>query len=148
MSKKLIFAALLFAGAAGAQAQNMPEDPYGDATVTRAEAEARIGERFAELDTDKDGTLTAAEFSAGRQGSGRRGGGLGGGGLAGGGMGRLDADGDGKLAKSEYVGSMLSRFDRLDANQDGQLTKAERDEARARMMERMREGGWGGGSEN
>lgn len=136
MPKKLIFAALLLAAATGAQAQNLPEDPYGDATVTRAEAEARAGERFAGLDTNKDGLITAEEMLAGREGPRRRGGGLG----------RADADGDGKLTKPEFVSMQLNRFDRLDANSDGQLTKAEREQAVARMMQRMREGGWGGGS--
>lgn len=137
MNKKLIFAALLLASAAGAQAQNLPEDPYGDATVTRAEAEARAGERFAALDANKDGLIAAEELAAGGDGPRRAGG-----------VGRADANGDGKLAKDEYVASQLNRFDRQDANQDGQLTKAERDQARARMMERMREGGWGGASGN
>jgi len=135
--------------AAPASAQMGPVDPFGDATVARADAAAQGARRFDTLDTDHDGNLTPAEMAAGRPArpSGadrpRRGGGMG--------MGRMaDANGDGKVSKDEYVAMQLRMFDRMDADHDGQLTKAERQAAfeqmRARMMERM-SGNMGGGDE-
>lgn len=126
-------------------------DPYGDAAVSRKDAEAQAAARFATLDTDKDGVLSPDELRAGRpdRGPRERRGGDGAGGRRGGGMARmLDANGDGKISRDEYVAGTLRRFDMADTNHDGLLTKAERDAAReamrARMEERMR-GMMGGG---
>jgi hypothetical protein len=146
MKKQLVAVAIAAAGICStAQAQDgPPADPWGDATVTRAEDEAKAGERFAALDKNADGSLSAEEMAAaapqGPGGGGRRGG-------SGGGMRRADADGDGKVSKEEFTTAQLRRFDMQDGNKDGQLTKAERDAARAEMMSRMREGGgFGGGN--
>lgn len=113
-----------------------PADPYGDATVTRADELTAIGARFDALDANKDGSLSADELAVGAPAGGRGG--------PGGGRGpgsRADADGDGKVSKDEYVTSQLRRFDSQDADKDGKLTKAERDSAR----ERRGQGGPGGG---
>jgi len=128
----------------------MMRDPFGDATVSRKDAEASAAARFAALDTDKDGFLSPAELAAARParpgGEGRR---LRGNGPRGGGMMRMDANGDGKVSRDEFITGTLRRFDMMDANHDGQLTKAERQAAfeaiRARMEERMRERFQGGG---
>ena len=63
----------------------------------------------------------------------------------------MDANGDGKVMRDEFVAGTMHRFDLMDADHDGQLTKAERQAAleamRARMEERMRAmmgGGMGG----
>ena len=135
----------------------MLRDPFGDATVSRKDAEAQANARFTALDTDKDGSLSPAELAAARP---ARPGGEGGRRGAGGGMGRmLDSNGDGKVSQGEFVAGTLRRFDMMDTNHDGQLTKTERQAAieamRARMQERMRErmmgeggggmGGMGGG---
>jgi len=147
MKKQLVVAAIAVAGMCSAapglaQAQDgPPADPWGDATVARADEEAKAAERFAAIDKDTDGSLSAEELAAAPQGpggGGRRGG-------PGGGMRRADTDGDGKVSKAEYVAAQLRRFDMQDGNKDGQLTKAERDAARAEMMSRMREGGGPGG---
>jgi hypothetical protein len=137
-------------GASGAAP--MMRDPFGDATILRKDAEAQAAARFDALDTDKDGSLSSAELAAARpQRPGGEAGGRGGQwrgegsgrGPGRGGMGRMmDANGDGKVTKDEFVTATLRRFDRMDADHDGQLTKAERQAAfaamRARMEERMR----------
>lgn len=124
-----------------ALAQPMPqEDPWGSATVTRDQAEAKANERFDALDSNRDGALSAEEIAAAMPAGGGRGPGG-----PGSGMRRADADRDGKITKAEFAASQLRRFDSQDENKDGQLTKEERDAAMARMMLRMQGGGgWGG----
>lgn len=123
-------------------------DPFGDATVLRSDAEAQAAARFAALDSDRDGKLTAAELRAARperpgprpegrrvgRGPGDRGPGMG--------MARmLDGNGDGAISRDEFVAGTLRRFDMADADRDGRLTKPERAVAmeamRARMEQRM-----------
>lgn len=134
--RMMIAAAVLATGFAGAvHAQDAFEDPFGDATVSRADAEKAAGDRFDAIDTNHDGAVTAEEMAASPEGQMRRRPGLG----------RADADGDGKLTKAEYTTGAMRRFDMADADHDGQSTKAERDEARAQMMARMMMGGGGGG---
>lgn len=122
MSKFTVLGALALATfAVSAQAQmGQRGDPYGDATVTKAEVNAAAATRFAELDTNKDGSLSEDEM--GRMGRM---------------MAQADADKDGKLSAPEFTAQQGSRFDTQDANHDGQLTKAERDTFRQQMMERM-----------
>ena len=131
-------AALAVGLASVAQAQAF-QDPWGDATVARADEEAKAGERFAVADANHDGAISTDELEAASQGqrgpNGDRGGG--------GGLRRADANEDGKITKDEFVSAQLRRFDMQDANKDGQLTKAERDTARAARM-RNGGGGWGG----
>ena len=140
MKKVLIAAAVTAFGIySAAQAQPMPPpDPWGEATVTRAEAETKAGERFDSVDADHDGALSQAEMDALMPGRGGRGG-------PGMGMRRADTDGDGKITRAEFVAAQLSRFDRDDTDHDGKLTQDERETARAQMMLRMQGGGWGGG---
>ena len=134
MTRYTIVAALAAAGLCGAaHAQSPRPDPWGDATVSRADEQKQAEERFDALDTDHDGSLSAKEQAAAQNQRGPGGGGLR----------RADTDGDGKIGKQEYVDAQLRRFDMRDADKDGQLTKAERDAARA---QRMRQGGFGGGS--
>ena len=40
-------------------------------------------------------------------------------------LGRMDKDGDGKIAKSEAIGRMVERFDQMDADKDGFVTTKE-----------------------
>lgn len=125
-------------------AGGMMRDPFGDATVWRAQVQAEAGARFAVLDTDKDGSLSPAEMAAGRPArpggaarSPRPGRGAGGAARMG------DANGDGRIVREEFVAGSLRRFDMMDADRDGQLTRPERQAAmqamRARIQERMRE---------
>ena len=124
-------AAVTMSGVAFAQGGPMP-DPYGDTTVTKADFANAAAERFDQLDTNHDGTLSADEIDK-ASGPGARG------------LRRADTNGDGSVSKDEFMTMQNSRFDMMDSNHDGKLTKAERDAFRASMMQRMRSGGWGGG---
>lgn len=84
---------------------------------------------FRTFDSDKDGTITAAEINAGTET-------------------RLkdnDADGDGALSLKEFEGvwmemlrnRMVDAFQRFDDDGDGRITKAEVDEKTSWMMSRM-----------
>jgi hypothetical protein len=129
---KLLAMAAAISVSGTAMAQNgPPPDPYGDATVAKAEFDKAGAARFDQLDTNKDGNLSAAEIAA-APGGGR-------------GLSRADANGDGAVSKAEYAAGQAQRFDAQDANHDGQLTKAERDTARQQMMDRMRANGGPGG---
>lgn len=116
----------------------MRVDANHDGTTTRAEMVARTEARFAAMDTDKDGKITAAERHAARQAmrakrhrDGRRGGG-------GYGM-RGKPDGDGLVTRADALQRAASRFDRLDTNRDGTLDASER--AAARPMRGARKAG-------
>jgi Ca2+-binding EF-hand superfamily protein len=124
--------------AVSAQAQRGPmQDPFGDATVSKADVSAAAAKRFTGLDANQDGALGADEL--GRMARM---------------MGQADTNKDGKLSSDEFAAMEASRFDMMDGNRDGQLTKAERDDFRQQMMARMRAmqgaegfggGGFGGG---
>jgi hypothetical protein len=134
--KKLTIAVAMATGllAVPALAQGgPPPDPYGDATVTKADVEKAATDRFATLDTNKDGSLSPEERRAGGPGGG---GGFRGGGGGGGAGGPPPAQ---NLA--EYVAAQSGRFDQQDADHDGKLTKAERDAFRAAMIARFQQGG-------
>jgi hypothetical protein len=135
MKKFVLLAMAAAIGVSGpvlAQGGPMP-DPYGDTTVAKADAEKAAGERFDQLDTNHDGSLSADEVEAASNGPGGRG------------LHRADANGDGKIGKDEYLNAQKMRYDMMDADHDGQLTKAERDAFRAQMRARMGGGGMGGG---
>ncbi|RVU33673.1 hypothetical protein EOI86_21190 [Hwanghaeella grinnelliae] len=84
---------------------------------------------FRTFDTDKDGTVTAAEINAETE---RR-------------MSGNDANGDGALSLEEFQGvwmemlrnRMVDAFQRFDDDGDGVITKAEVDEKTSWMMSRM-----------
>ncbi|MEA3062461.1 MAG: hypothetical protein QOJ94_2242, partial [Sphingomonadales bacterium] len=82
--------------------------------------------QFAEMDSNKDGFVTAQEL-------GDRGPRM---------IDRLDSNHDGKLTLDEINGGILRMFDMVDANHDGTVTPAERDAFRAAM--RAQRGGGGG----
>ena len=107
-------------------------DTNRDGTVTAAERsaqrEARRGQRFQRLDKDGNGALSPTEFAArGERGEGRSGGR---GRLGRGGGKGVDANGDGTLSRAEFQARALARFDRGDLDRNGVLTAAERQQAR------------------
>ena len=139
-------------------------DANGDGFVTKAEADAaratmkakfaerreeRRDERFAMLDTDKNGSLSKDEFSARpprsedmEHGRMHRGHGMRhGGGMAMGGMWfeRADANKDGKVSLAEASAGALAMFDRADANKDGTISPEEHEAARDAMRAKWQE---------
>ncbi|GAA0666256.1 hypothetical protein GCM10009102_15180 [Sphingomonas insulae] len=125
----------------------MRADANHDGTITRAEMIADAETRFAAMDADKDGKVTAAERDAARAAmrARRRDGATGGpdGGPRGGGGGgfgmRGDPDGDAVLTRADAVQRAGKRFDRLDTNHDGKLDAAEM--AAGRPMRGARQAG-------
>jgi hypothetical protein len=122
-------AALTVSGAAFAQNGPRP-DPYGDATISKADANKAGAAHFDQLDTNHDGNLSADEIAAAPGGRG---------------LARADTNHDGVVSKAEYLAAQDQRFDMMDGNHDGQLSKAERDTFRQQMMERMRANAGPGG---
>jgi Ca2+-binding EF-hand superfamily protein len=104
--------AALLAAPAYAQAP-APAAPAPE-VLTRTSFDAVNRERFAEMDDNKDGAVTAAELGgmAGPEAAARI--------VAG-----LDTDKDGKVTAAELSTKMLAMFDLADANRDGILTAAE-----------------------
>jgi hypothetical protein len=127
MNKFSLAAAVIAAGCCtplAAQGGPRP-DPYGDTTVTQADAEKNAADQFAQLDANHDGSLSTDERPAF--------GGRGGGGAA-----------AGPMSKDDYVAQRVRFFQMMDADHDGMLTKAERDAFREQMRQRFQNGGGGG----
>lgn len=121
--------------------------------LDQADREARQKLRFDRLDTNHDGQVSFAEFTAARarfdQGRNDRGAQRGERrhgadgqhrlafrGFAGQGLFRMaDADKDGTVTKAEFEAAALQRFDRLDANHDGVVTRDEANAARDNMRQ-------------
>lgn len=121
-------------------------DANKDGKVTQAEAQAawtaRKGAKgkpadqakaftglFQRADTNKDGTITLAEFSAGA----RPGAKAGKPGSHRGLLGLADVNKDGKVSLAEAQQSALQTFDRFDANKDGKLTPQERQQVKQQL---------------
>lgn len=128
-----------------AQAQQTAPDPAKprlqldanqDGVIDRAEAAKapRLAERFDQLDTNKDGKLSADEQSRMRSKQHR--------GAMGGGHGQmkaLDTDQDGRISRAEAAageGKLGERFDQMDVNQDGYIDQVDR---QARMTQQRAE---------
>jgi len=107
-----------------------------DRTLLDAQRDERRAERqaarFTQLDSDKNGSLSRAEFDAGldhareRVADGKRGGKGGPKGFRGKGP-----DADKAMTQAEFTAAALARFDRADTNRDGTVTAAERKAQRA-----------------
>jgi len=121
-------------------------DANRDGKIDAGDRQARTKARFAAIDSDKNGSISEAEFAQAHSGpaggetrrhEGRRemrhhGGGRGGPGMM---LGMADANGDGAITRAEHMAAVESRFDMTDSNKDGQIS---RDERRA-MYKMMRE---------
>lgn len=137
--RKTAFAAVLLIGASSVAAREPRGpmvDPFGEATVSHADAAAQATKQFDAIDTNHDGFLTEEEMDASGPFMSRM-------------AQRADTNADDKLSKDEFAAAALQRFDMMDGDHNGQLTKAERDAARAEMRARMQQmqrdmGGAGG----
>jgi Ca2+-binding EF-hand superfamily protein len=90
-------------------------DANGDSVLDATEFRGNA-ERFANIDTDSNGSLTREELEAGhKKHKGKRGGKR---------FKKSDANGDGALDSSEFRGPAKA-FSRLDADNDGKLTREE-----------------------
>lgn len=137
----LITAALLgtIGGGIAVAQTGMParSSASADNGLSRAEFIQRAETRFAHLDVDKDGSLTRDELRVGhRRGHGRfrRPAALGQDGAP---MGRpgpgaprdggapVDADGDGRISRAEFIARSAERFARIDPNGDGIVDQSE-----------------------
>jgi hypothetical protein len=163
--KKLItlgLVSLAALAAVPALADQAPAKPMHHGPTTRAEAQAEVKAHFDKFDTNKDGTVTKAEFDAsksamkaqwqakGAERHGER-------------FAALDADKDGQLSRAEWDAKgagpagkarrdgdhpgrgktrMINAdgqrwFDKLDANKDGKVTLAEATTARLAMFDKV-----------
>jgi hypothetical protein len=162
MKKFLLAAALTGTTIAGAAcAQTAPEAPRpaargmaradgdGDGRVSKAEYIARADERFARMDKNSDGQLSADEMAPRREMTAapatpagadtaapapaapmrsRM-------------IERLDTNHDGMISRDEYRAQVAERFDRLDTNHDGFLDQSEMTAGRDRARNMMQRGG-------
>lgn len=115
----------------------MTTAPMTGAPMTRTQVLARADARFAALDTNQDGRLSAQEREAARPGpQGDRGRRM---------LARVDADGDGLVSRAEYRAAAEARFARVDADSDGVAATGERGVGKRHGMRGGRGGGRGGG---
>ncbi|MBD8677194.1 hypothetical protein [Sphingomonas sp. CFBP 13720] len=137
----LVASLLATAVSGGAIAGQLPPAPT-DAVLTRADALARADARFAEIDTDRDGKISASERDAipaprrgpAAEGAEGRGGRAGMGGVRG--IERADTDRDGFVTRAEFAAQAAAMFDRQDLNKDGKVDAAERATLREQRRER------------
>jgi len=138
-------------------------DTDGDGALSTEEL-ASVSQSLRTLDKNGDSQLTPDEIAPApaRQRGGLFGGpGFGGppGGFSGPGFGggrpnpaemlaRMDANGDGKVSKSEVPQKMLQRWDRMDTNSDGFIDKKELEELAQRLHGFSRGGGFGNRPDN
>ncbi len=119
------------AGAAGGLVGRFDKD--GDGKVSRDEFPAEHLDKLDKMVRNKDGFFDAEEAPKARGGK------PGAGGKAAGLVGRLDKDGDGKIARDEFPQDKLQAFDRFDKNGDGVITPDELGAAKGRGERKPRE---------
>lgn len=143
--KTITLATVLLALTAGAAlAQGAPGgrmDANGDGSVSLAEFKAGRVKMMMRGDANGDGKLSKAELETGMAAMAKGAGagqGQGGGGRAGMMFGMMDSNNDGFLTRPEIEKMVERRFSRIDVNGDGSLSSSE--------MAAMRSGGMGGRS--
>jgi len=128
---------LLVAGAAFGQGRQRADamldraDANGDGLISRDEFSAARAEQFASRDRNGDGFIGTADFggrAAGRRRVSQAMDTM---------MSQLDANGDGKVSKEEFVAGGTKLFDRVDTDKSGALDKKEVEAAKANRQEMM-----------
>lgn len=110
----LTLAAALAACSGQPKASDAELEEYSPPTVQlRGDVMPRQERRFARLDKNADGVLTADELAGRRAVL----------------IERFDGNKDGEVSKSELVEGALARFDAMDTNRDRQVTPQERQAA-------------------
>ena len=143
-----------------AQAQQMATkmfdrmDANKDGKIDSADKAARQAQRFAKLDTDKNGAISQSEFATahadrgdrmgkrgeGKRRMGKRGGKHGMHGMHRGmGMKAVDANKDGVVTRAEFNAAAMARFAKADTDGNGMVTKAERAAQRAAMKQQWQQ---------
>lgn len=102
----------------------LAQAPAAPGPMTRAEMQQRVQQRFAQMDTNHDGSLTQAELVAAGVDAN----------MATAMMQRMDTNHDGKITLEELTARQLAAFDAADTNHDGILTPEERAAAMAKMQ--------------
>lgn len=117
-------------GGAGMLDRLLIADANHDGSITRTEARTAREQGFRRMDANSDGFITADEREqmAAATAAKRKGGGQGGGGV--------DANGDGKVSREEFLNSPMRGFDRLDANNNDVVDASEIEMARTFMARR------------
>lgn len=116
MKKIIIMAALAFTAASAAQAGLQ----LGERPISRTEVISAAKKQFAEMDSNRDGTVSLDEFESYREVQNARpdrGRGLTHIGRSW--FDKCDSDGNGRVSQSEAVGRPLGLFDMADVNRDG-----------------------------
>ncbi len=115
------------AGDSGPMGRLQAIDLNHDGAITRAEAHTAREAAFRALDANNDGFVTDAEKDARRENAAKKRPDRGGGG---------DADGDGKISRTEFTNAPYRMFDRLDANHNDTIEASELETARTMMLQR------------
>ena len=149
MKKTFLGFSLLAVGLAGAAVAQTPaerSDPMGNATVTKAKAQAKAGDMFAKMDGNKDGKLDSADRSQHKTE------------MRGQMFEKLDANKDGAISRAEFSAAREQRHDgegrdghmgmrgddgkggammlkMADANKDGAVSRDEFLAAHAKMFD-------------
>lgn len=118
----LAIPALAIAGLASAQT------PPATEGVSKADFQSLLRARLLKADTDGDGRISTAEWSAAATARGK-------GRMAGRVFSRVDANGSGFIEPAELDSIAAKRFDKRDADHDGRLSAGERKV----MADKMRE---------
>lgn len=105
-------------------------DTDRDGKISRAEFTTRSNDRFAKLDTNGDGRITDDELKPRPPRDARPGPGDRRAGMVGRMIERLDSNDDGVITRAEFDAGETERFTRLDANGDGVIDTAEREAMR------------------
>jgi len=91
-----------------------PAAPEAPEAISRVSVQQTDKDRFAAMDANKDGFVTAAELgsAAGPEQAARI-------------VARIDSNKDGKVSLAELDAMMLGMFDKADSNRDGMVTAQE-----------------------